>query len=396
MFVLFDIIILSLRKVVIIMYKSFKFRLYPNKEQKELLNKSFGCSRFIYNYYLSNTKNNGYQNVYSNISDYVNNLKYEYPFLEEIDSVIIRKTLFHLDDNMKKYHNNSFGYPKYKNKFDRHSYTTSAVYSEYKGRKYSNIELDLVNRLIKLPKLKWISIRGYRNIDSINGKIVNVTISREKNGKHYVSVLYNLIDVNNNLIPRSIVGIDLGIKKLLTLSDGLTYENNKYIEKYEKRIKRLQRELSRKVKRSNNYNKCKKKLAILYSKLKNARNYYLHNITKKITDEYDIITCEKLTIQKMLKEKNLSKKISDASFNEIIRQLEYKCKYKNKLFYKIDTYYPSSQECSICGHIDKRYKDINKREYRCLKCHNEIDRDLNASINIMYEGLKLYMKEVRI
>ena len=379
------------------MYRSFKFRLYPDKKQKELLNKSFGCSRFIYNYYLSNIKNNGYKNSYSNISDYVNNLKYKYFFLQEIDSTIIRKTLFNLDDNLKKFNDNDFGYPKYKSKFDKHSYTTSAVYRNYKYKNYCNIELDLVNRKIKLPKLKWIDIRGYRNIKSINGKIVNATISREKNSKYYVSVLFSLIDIkNNNIIPKNIVGIDLGIKKLLTLSDGITYDNNKYIEKYEKRIKRLQRELSRKVKRSNNYYKCKKKLAILHSKLKNARNCYLHNITKKITDEYDIITCEKLSVQKMLGNKELSKKISDASFYEIIRQLEYKSKFKGKLFYQIDTYYPSSQECHVCGNVDKRYKRLNERMYKCSKCQNEIDRDLNASINIMFEGLKLYMKEVII
>jgi len=379
------------------MYRSFKFRLYPNKKQKELLNKSFGCSRFIYNYYLSNIKNNGYKNSYSNISDYVNKLKYKYLFLQEIDSTIIRKTLFHLDDNLKKFYDNDFGYPKYKSKFDKHSYTTSAVYRNYKYKNYCNIELDLVNRKIKLPKLKWIDIRRYRNIKSINGKIVNATISREKNSKYYVSVLFSLIDIkNNNIIPKNIVGIDLGIKKLLTLSDGITYDNNKYIEKYEKRIKRLQRELSRKVKRSNNYYKCKKKLAILHSKLKNARNCYLHNITKKITDEYDIITCEKLSVQKMLGNKELSKKISDASFYEIIRQLEYKSKFKGKLFYQIDTYYPSSQECHVCGNVDKRYKRLNERMYKCSKCQNEIDRDLNASINIMFEGLKLYMKEVII
>ena len=379
------------------MYKSFKFRLYPDKKQIELLNKSFGCSRFIYNYYLSIIKNNGYKNAYSNIYDYVNNLKYEYLFLQEIDSTIIRRTLFQLDDNIKKYYNNGFGYPKYKSKYDKHSYTTSAIYRKYKDKIYCNIELDLVNRLVKLPKLKWIEIRGYRNILHIDGKIVNVTISREKNGKYYVSILFDMIDIKNNkLIPRSIIGIDIGIKKLLTLSDGITFDNNKYIEKYEKRIRRLQRELSRKVKRSNNYNKCKKKLAILYSKLKNARNYYLHNITKKITDEYDIITCEKLTIQNMLREKNLSKKICDASFYEIIRQLEYKCKYKNKIFYQIDKYYPSSQECSMCGNIDKLYKDIKKREYKCSKCQNEIDRDINASINIMFEGIRLYMKEIKI
>ena len=379
------------------MYKAYKFRLYPNKEQKELINKSFGSCRFVYNYYLSNIKNKGYQNAYSNISDYVNNLKYEYTFLQEVDSTIIRKTLFYLDNNLKKYYNNSFGYPRYKSKYDKNSYTTSAVYSKYKNKNYCNIELDLVNRLIKLPKVKWISIRGYRNVKNINGKIVSATISKERNGKYYVSIIFNMININNKeFMPRSIIGIDLGIKKLLTLSDGTTYDNNKYIDKYEKRIKRLQRELSRKVKRSNNYYKCKKKLVILYSKLKNARNYYLHNITKKITDIYDIIICEKLNVQKMLKKHNLSKKISDASFYEIIRQLEYKSKYKNKLFYQIDEYYPSSQECNVCGNIDKKYKDLNERVYKCSNCGIEIDRDLNASINIMFEGLKLYMKEVKI
>ena len=379
------------------MYKSFKFRLYPNKEQKELLNKSFGCSRFIYNYYLSIIKNNGYKNAYANISNYVNNLKYEYSFLQDVDSTIIRNTLFHLDDNFKKYYNNNFGYPKYKCKFDRHSYTTSAIYKSYKNKRYCNIELDLVNKRVKLPKLKWIDIRGYRNIKSVSGKIINATISRDKNGKYYVSIVFDMIDINNkDFIPRNIVGIDLGIKKLLTLSDGITYENNKYIEKYEKRIKRLQRELSRKIKRSNNYNKCKRKLAILHSKLKNARKYYIHNITKKITDEYDIVTCEKLTVQKMLSNKELSKKISDSSFYEIIRQLEYKSKNKGKLFYQIDTYYPSSQKCHICGNIDKKYKDLIERVYKCSKCQNEIDRDLNASINIMYEGVKLYMKKLII
>ena len=323
------------------MYKSFKFRIYPNKEQTILLNKSFGCTRFVYNYYLSNIKENKYQDAYSNISDYVNYLKYEYVFLQEVDSTLIRKTLFHLDDNLKKYYNNGFGYPKYKSKFDKNSYTTNAIYRNYNDKVYCNIELDLVNRKIKLPKLKWIDIRGYRNTESINGKIVNATISREKNDKYYVSVLFNMIDIKNKeFIPRSIIGIDLGIKKLLTLSDGISIDNNRYIEKYEKRIKRLQRELSRKVKRSNNYYKCKKKLAILQIKLKNARNYYLHNITKKITDEYDVITCENLTIQKMLSNKDLSKKMSDASFYEIIRQLEYKSRFKGKLIYQIDSYYP--------------------------------------------------------
>ena len=375
------------------MYRAFKFRLYPDNKQKELINKTFGSSRFIYNYYLNKIKNNKYVNAYTNISDYVNNLKYMYPFLQEVDSIIIRKTLFHLDDNLKKYYSNNFGYPKYKSKYDRNSYTTSAVYSKYKNNNYCNIELDLVNKKIKLPKLKWIDIRGYRNIDNINGKIISATISKEIN-KYYVSIVIDIPNIKEIIIPKSIIGIDIGIKRLLTLSDGITFDNNKYIEKYEKRIKRLQRELSRKVKRSKNYYKCKNKISILYRKLKNARKYYLHNITKKITDEYDIITCEKLNTKHMIEEKLLSKNITDATFSEILRQLEYKSKYKNKYFYKIDTYYPSSRICNHCNNIDNKYKDLSKREYKCSVCGNKLDRDLNASINIMSEGIKLYMKEI--
>ena len=302
-----------------------------------------------------------------------------------------------MDDNLKKFYNNGFGYPKYKSKFDKHSYTTSAIIRNYKNKAYCNIELDLVNKRIKLLKLKWLDIRGYRNLTEINGKIVNATISRDINGKYYVAVLYDLMDIkNHDLMPRNIVGIDLGIKKLLTLSDVVTYENNKYILKYEKRIKRMQRELSRKEKRSKNYYKCKKKLAILYSKLKNVRKFYVHEITKKITDEYDMITCEGLKTKSMIMKKEFSKIISDASLAEIIRQLAYKSKYKQKLFYQIDTYHPSSQECSVCGNIDKIYKDLNKRVYQCHNCNYTQDRDLNDSINIMFEGLKMYMKELNI
>ena len=166
----------------------------------------------------------------------------------------------HLDENIKRYYNNGFGYPKYKSKYDKNSYTTNCVYGSYKVNKYAKIKLDLENRKIKLPKLNWITIRGYRNINGINGKIINATITKEKNGKYYVSVVFDMIGIKNEkIIPRSIVGIDLGVKKLLTLSDKVTYDNNKYIKKYEKRIKRMQKELSRKVKKSNNFNKCKKK-----------------------------------------------------------------------------------------------------------------------------------------
>ena len=377
------------------MFRAYKFRFYPNKEQIELINKTFGSSRYVYNYYLDKMKNNGYVSAYTNIKDYTSTLKYEAVFLQEIDSIVIRQSLFNLDNAYKRLFNKTGGYPKFKSKYNKNSYNTIAVYKNYKNKEYCNIELDLNNRQIKLPKLKWVKVRGYRNKDNINGKIKSATISREPNGKYYVSVLYEMYDILLEIKPSTIVGIDLGIKKLLTLSDGTTYDNNKYIDKYEKRIKRKQRELSRKEKGSKNYYKCKKELAILYSKLSNARKHYIHKITKDITDEYDIITCEKLKTKEMIikgKDSKLSSKINDATFSEIVRQLQYKSKYKGKEFYQINTYYPSSQICSRCDNQDRRYKDLTRREYKCTKCNQELDRDLNASINIMFEGLKLYMK----
>lgn len=376
-------------------YKAYKFRIYPNESQKELINKTFGCSRFIYNYFLSMYKESKHTKASENIKYYTNYLKYECPFLQEIDSIVIRKSLFNLEDSFKRYFKRQSEYPKFKSKFKRNSYNTNAVYGSYKNNNYCNIELDLENKTIKLPKLKNIKIRGYRNLKYINGRILNATISRESNGKYYVSVLYEISEKVKEVTPTSIIGIDLGVKKLLTLSDRNTYENNKYIEKYEKRIKRTQRELSRKVKGSSNYYKCKKKLAILHSKLANSRKYYIHKITKNITNEYDIITCEKLHTKEMIingKKNTLSKNINDACFNEILRQLEYKSKFKGKQFYQIYEYYSSSQICSRCDNQDKKYKNLNERIYECTKCHLELDRDLNASINIMFEGLKMYIE----
>ena len=378
-------------------YKAYKFRIYPDKSQKELINKTFGCNRFVYNFFLSKIKENKYTKAFGNIKYYANYLKYEYPFLQEIDSIVIRKSLFNLEDSFKRYFKGQSNYPKFKSKFNRNSYNTNAVYGSYKNNNYCNIELDLKNKTIKLPKLRNVRIRGYRNLKYINGRILNATISREPNGKYYVSVLYEMNEAVKEVILTSIVGIDLGVKKLLTLSDGNTYENNKYIEKYEKRIQRIQRKLSRKVKGSNNYYKCKKKLAILHSKLANSRKYYIHKITKDITDEYDIITCEKLHTKEMIingKKNTLSKNINDACFNEILRQLDYKSRFKCKQFYQIYEYYPSSQTCSRCDNQDKKYKNLNVRTYECTKCHLELDRDLNASINIMFEGLKMYIEKL--
>ena len=385
------LVITLTHKAVRQMFRAYKFRLYPDEGQTELINKILGCSRYTYNHYLDKMINNGYTTSYNNIKNYTNILKYETPFLQEIDSIIIHKSIYNLDNAFKRKFSKTSGYPKFKNKYNRNSYNIPAIYTG----EYCNIELNLKARNLHLPQLGLVKVRGYRNIKNINGKIKNATISKEPTGKYYVSILYEMYEKLPTPNPQNIVGIDLGIKKLLTLSSGITYDNNKYIDKYQKRIKRKQRELSRKEKGSKNYYKCKKELAILYSKLANARKYYTHKITKSITDEYDIITCEKLKTKEMIikgKNTKLSSKLNDATFSEIIRQLLYKSKYKGKKFYQINTYYPSSQICNRCNNQDRKYKDLTEREYNCPKCGEKIDRDLNASINIMFEGLKLYMK----
>ena len=371
------------------MYKGFKFRMYPTNDQEKIINTNLDNKRFIYNHYLDKAKTSNQINTKQNIFDYSQILKPTSTSLQTLDIKIAYTTLYSLENNFKKL--NNLEIMKFKSKYNKNSYTISSN----KSINNPNIILDLKRKTITLPHLENIKIRGYKKLKEIKGRIINVTISKEPTGKYYVSVLYELTNVNPIKNPKNIVGIDIGIKQLLTLSDGTTYENIHIQEKYRKRIKRKQRELSRKIKGSKNYYKCKKELAILYSKLKNIRKSYIHKITKSITDEYDIITCENLKTKEMIiqgKTNNLSSKINDATFTEILRQLSYKAKIKGKKFYQVDTYYPSSQICSRCDNQDKKYKDLNEREYKCTKCGQALDRDFNSSINIMFEGLKLYIK----
>ena len=370
------------------MYKTFRFRMYPNNEQVILINKTFGCCRFIYNHFLSICKNNGYKKAFDMIKE-LPSLSNEYEWLKEVDSFSLRCALFNLEDAYKNFFSKRSGYPMFKNKYNRQSYRTNYVSSIYKGKKYSNIELDLINKKIKLPKLGLVNIRGYRNLEIINGKIVNATVVKESTEKYYVNVLYDVIDILNEKVkPKSIVGIDLGVKDLVITSSGEKYKNPKEINKFEKRIKRLQRKLSRQIKKSNNYNKTKIKISKLYSKLKNSRKHNIIKIVNKIVEEYDVIVSEKLDIKRMTSNHNLAKNILDASFYKICNMLEWKSKEKGKYYYQIDRFFPSSKICSHCGVKTEKTSNLGVRNWKCDNCHNENDRDINASINIMFEGIK--------
>lgn len=265
----------------------------------------------------------------------------------------------------------------------------------YKGKQYESIKLDLEKRIIKLPKLKEVKIKGYRNLKKINGRIINATIYKEAN-KYYVSICVEEEIIIPTLIPTSIIGIDVGIRDLVITSEGKIYGNPKQIKKYEDKIKGLNKWLSRAKVGSKNRYKIKKKLSRVYQKLKNARKYYLHKISKELIEEHDMIITEHLKITNMVKNKHISKSIYDASWSELLRQLEYKSRWKGKKVYQIETYYPSSQVCSHCGYRERKVKDLNIRNWECKNCNSLNERDLNASINIMFEGVKKYMEELQV
>lgn len=370
------------------MYKTYKFRLYPNDNQKTLIHKTFGCSRFIYNYFLDQCKNNGYKKAFDMIKE-LPKLKEEYEWLGEVDSCSLRCAIFNLEDSYKNFFSKRSGYPSFKSKFKRQTYRTNCIKGEYKGNNYCSIELDLKNKKIKLPKLGLVDIRGYRNVEYINGRIINVTVIYENTDKYYVSVLIDEVETKQEKVkPTSMVGIDLGLKDLVVTSFGERYSNPKEIEKYEKRIRRMNKKLSREIRGSKNFLKTKKRLSRLYSKLKNARKHNIIKIVNKLVEKYDIIISEKLNVKNMSNNHKLAKNILDASFNKICSMLLWKTKENGKYYYQVDTYFPSSQICSHCGHRTKKVKDLGVREWECSNCKAINDRDINASENIMFEGLK--------
>ena len=293
--------------------------------------------------------------------------------------------IFDLEDAFKNFYKTK-NYPRYKSKYKKNTYRTNYIKNTYKDKIYENIKIDMENKIITMPKLNQIKIRGYRKTKEIKGKIINATISKEIN-RYYVSVLYEKEKEDKKIIPSKVIGIDLGVKDLIITSYGEKYKNNKYITKYENKIKNLQKWLSKKEKGSKNYYKIKNKLKETYKKLKNARKYRVHKITKEIVKENDLIITEKIQTKKLIEKKEISKYISDACLSEIIRQLEYKSKWENKYFYQISTYYPSSQICNHCNEKNIDTKNLSIRTWTCKKCKCENDRDINAALNIMWEGI---------
>ena len=362
--------------------KAFKYRIYPNKKQQELIQKTFGCTRFIYNYYL-NKRKEMYENdrttfTYNMCSKDLTSLKKDLEWLKEVDSVGLQSSLKDLDYAYQKFFKEHTGYPKFKSKKNR--------YKSYKTKNTNNC-LDFINKHIKLPKLGMVKVRD-KQIPQ--GRILNATISQEPNGHYYCSLCCTDIEFQQYPKTNKNVGIDLGIYDFAILSDGIKIENPQFYEQSEKKLAKLQRELSRKTIGSSRWEKARLKVAKLQKHIANQRNDFLQKLTTTIVSNYDVIAIEDLDVKSMKEtdSKTRNKRVGDVSWSEFRRMLTYKSQWYGKELSVIDRYYPSSQICHVCGHSDgKKSEDI--RSWICPNCNSELDRDINAAINILNEGLRL-------
>lgn len=363
------------------MFESRKYRIYPDNSQKELLAKHFGSVRFIYNRALE-IKTQAYSANEVNISRYelsaqLKDLKREYPWLKEVNSQSLQTALLHLDIAYTAFFKKKAKFPTFKKKSNRQSFTCP-----------QNVRID--NGRLYIPKFKdGIEIMQHR---PLNGSIHSATISKTPTDKYFVSILVETgvpIPDKNPICKKTAVGIDVGIKTFATLSDGTEIENPKYLRNSLKRLKVLQRRASRKVKGSNNRKKANKKVAVIHERITNQRKDFLHKVSDAITKQYDTICIEDLSASNMEKNHHLAMSINDAGWGTFITYLKYKSEWRGKNVIEIGRFDPSSKMHNGCGYINKDLK-LSDREWVCPKCGEIVQRDINASKNILDWGLLKY------
>lgn len=360
-----------------IINKTYKFRIYPTAEQEVLLAKHFGCTRWVYNYFLNERKEQ-YQkdkksdNYYSQAKTLTEiKKKADTEWLKEVNSQTLQFALRSLDTAFLNFFRGNTQFPKFKSRKHKNSFTIPQNGC-------------VSNGLLYLPKFKdGIKIKLHRRLV---GKIGKMNISKTPTGKYYVSIFTEQVIEDLPKTDKQ-VGIDLGLKDFVITSDNKRFKNNRYTKKYAKKLKKAQQYLSRKQKGSNGFEKQKLKVAKIHEKIASCRLDTLHKVSKQLVSEFDVIVCEDLNVKGMIKNHKLSKHIADASWGNFVTLLQYKCDWYGKELVKVNRFYPSSKSCGDCGWINQSLK-LSDREWTCISCGVMHDRDVNASKNILKEGLR--------
>ena len=359
-------------------HRTYKFRLYPNREQSELLARHFGCARFVYNHFLNQRKEQyrltgKSDNFYAQERSLTELKKQKATaWLKEVNSQSLQFALRSLETAYTNFFKKRAKFPNFKSKHSKNSFTVPQYVSIVGGRLF-------------LPKFKeGIKCHVHREI---TGKVGKATISKTPSGKYFVSVFTEEEYVTPVKKSGKSVGVDMGLKDLLITSEGETFKNNRYTKRYERKLAKAQRHLSRKKKGSRGFENQKLKVARLHEKIANSRADYLHKCSISLVRRYDTICIEDLNVKGMEKNHRLAKSITDSSWGIFVSMLTYKAEWNGKKVVKIDRYFPSSQTCNVCGYVNKHTKDLSVREWECPVCHTHHDRDVNAAINILRFGL---------